>query len=143
MRRRRFRDQTHIISDVNITPLVDTCLVLLIMFMIATPLMVKQSVPVNLPKTSGGMQVSPHNEPFVTVSYNPETKTAQYYFMQDKTPVSTKEIETLLEKKLNPQKKETVYLYSDGKTPMEDVIGLVDIISAKGGKVSLITEQSK
>ena len=143
MRRRRFRDQSRIISDVNITPLVDTCLVLLIMFMIATPLMVNQSVPVNLPKTRQGMQVSPHNEPFVTVSFNPATRTSQFYFMQDKTPVSAKEMETLLGQKLNPQKKETVYLYSDGKTPMEEVINLVDIITAKGGKVSLITEHAK
>ena len=143
MRRRRFREQTHIISDVNITPLVDTCLVLLIMFMIATPLLVKQAVPVNLPKTHQGMQVSPHNEPFITVSYDPATRSSKFYFMQDKNPVSAKDIETLLGNKLNPQKKETVYLYSDGKTPMEEVITLVDIITAKGGKVSLITEQSK
>ncbi|MGL4370724.1 MAG: ExbD/TolR family protein [Spirochaetota bacterium] len=143
MRRRRFRDQARIISDVNITPLVDTCLVLLIMFMIATPILVNQAIPVNLPKSSQGMKVSSQNDPFVTVSYNPDTKTAQYYFMQDKTPVSAKDLNAILGSKLNPEKKQTVYLYSDGKTPMEQVISLVDIITSKGGKVSLITEQPK
>jgi biopolymer transport protein ExbD len=143
MRRRRFRDTTNIISDVNITPLVDTCLVLLIMFMIATPIMVKQSVPVNLPKAHKGLQVSPHNDPFITVSYDQTSHKAQFYFMQDKTPVSAKDLGDLLAKKLNPDKKETVFIYSDGKTPMEEIITLVDIVTSHGGKISLITEQGE
>jgi biopolymer transport protein ExbD len=141
MRRRRSRESVHIISDVNITPLVDTCLVLLIMFMIATPLMVKQSVPVNLPKARQGLSVSPQNDPFITVSYDQATRKAQFYFMQDKTPISTKDLGDVLGKKLNPEKKQTVYIYSDGKTPMEEIITLVDIVTSKGGKISLITEK--
>jgi biopolymer transport protein TolR len=39
------------IADINITPMVDVMLVLLIIFMVAAPLMVA-GVPVNLPKTS-------------------------------------------------------------------------------------------
>ena len=37
-------------SEINVTPLVDVCLVLLIIFMVVTPLMT--GVPVNLPKTA-------------------------------------------------------------------------------------------
>ena len=143
MRRRRHRDSSHIISDVNITPLVDTCLVLLIMFMIATPLMVKQSVPVNLTKSKQGLAVSPQNDPFITVSFDKGTGKAQFFFMQDKTPVNAKELGDILGKKLNPDKKQTVYIYSDGKTPMEEIITLVDIVTSKGGKISLITEQGR
>ena len=103
MRRRRHRDSSHIISDVNITPLVDTCLVLLIMFMIATPIMVQQSLPVNLPKAHKGVQVSPHNDPVITVSFDQNSRKALFFFMQDKTRVSVKEIDALLAKKLNPE----------------------------------------
>ena len=37
-------------SDINVTPLVDVCLVLLIIFMVVTP-MLQKGVPVNLPIT--------------------------------------------------------------------------------------------
>jgi biopolymer transport protein TolR len=39
-------------SDINVTPLVDVCLVLLIIFMVVTP-MLQKGVPVNLPVTEG------------------------------------------------------------------------------------------
>jgi biopolymer transport protein ExbD len=38
-------------SDINVTPLVDVCLVLLIIFMVVTP-MLQKGVPINLPVTS-------------------------------------------------------------------------------------------
>ena len=39
-------------SDINVTPLVDVCLVLLIIFMVVTP-MLQKGIPVNLPVTEG------------------------------------------------------------------------------------------
>jgi biopolymer transport protein ExbD len=141
MRKRKFRREDKIISEVNITPLVDTCLVLLIMFMIATPIFVTQAVPVNLPTSSKGIKVSTQNETFVTVSMQ-EGKGVQYYFLQDKTPQSLADISNLLEKKINPSKKETVYIYSDGKAPMESIVNLADIISRKGGKVYVVTKSN-
>ncbi len=41
-------------SDINITPFVDVVLVLLVIFMVAAPVMVKQVLEVKLPKTSTG-----------------------------------------------------------------------------------------
>src|SRR5215212_9012673 len=42
--------QAALTSDINVTPLVDVCLVLLIIFMVVTP-MLQKGVPVNLPTT--------------------------------------------------------------------------------------------
>ncbi len=39
------------INDINITPFVDVVLVLLVIFMVTTPIMIKDSLKVNLPKT--------------------------------------------------------------------------------------------
>jgi biopolymer transport protein TolR len=43
--------KANLTSDINVTPLVDVCLVLLIIFMVVTP-MLQKGVPVNLPITS-------------------------------------------------------------------------------------------
>lgn len=43
-------NQAALTSDINVTPLVDVCLVLLIIFMVVTP-MLQKGVPVNLPVT--------------------------------------------------------------------------------------------
>jgi len=140
--RKRQRHESRIISDVNITPLVDTCLVLLIMFMIATPILVTQAIPVNLPRSSKGVSVSTQNELFVTVNFDAKDG-VKYYFLQNKNPISLDELGVQLAKKINTEKRETVFIYSDGNAPMEKVISLADVITSKGGRVSIVTQQGK
>lgn len=53
------------LSEINVTPLVDVMLVLLIMFMVTAPLM-QQGIDVDLPKTSAS-GVELNDEPFVLV----------------------------------------------------------------------------
>ncbi len=62
-RRRRYRP----ISEINVTPLVDVMLVLLIVFMVSAPLLTA-GVPVDLPQTQAG-ELPTGNEP-VTVTVN-------------------------------------------------------------------------
>jgi biopolymer transport protein ExbD len=46
------RPRSGIIAGINITPLTDVVLVLLVIFMIATPLLIRSEIKVNLPRTS-------------------------------------------------------------------------------------------
>lgn len=50
-------EKTAVRSEINVTPLVDVCLVLLIIFMVVTPLLYKQ-VDVQLPRTPGPGEIS-------------------------------------------------------------------------------------
>jgi biopolymer transport protein ExbD len=47
-------DDGGLIADINVTPLVDITLVLLIIFMVAAPMIMKQAIKVNLPKAATG-----------------------------------------------------------------------------------------
>ena len=68
----RFRRRRYVpIADINVTPLVDVMLVLLIIFMITAPLL-QVGVPVDLPKTSA-QQVGGKDEPLV-VSVNSKSE---------------------------------------------------------------------
>ena len=46
------RSRSGIIAGINITPLTDVVLVLLVIFMIATPLLIRSEIKVNLPRTA-------------------------------------------------------------------------------------------
>ena len=79
-RRRRGRRGRGALSEINVTPLVDVMLVLLIIFMISAPLLTA-GVPVELPKTeAGAMQDVP--DP-ITLSIRPD---GVIYIGEDETP---------------------------------------------------------
>lgn len=50
-------EEDGIISAINVTPLVDITLVLLIVFMVTAKIIVSQSMPLDLPKAASGQQV--------------------------------------------------------------------------------------
>ena len=68
---RRGRRRAAVMAEINVTPMVDVMLVLLIIFMVAAPLMTV-GVPVDLPKTNAS-QLNQDNEP-ITITVNPEGK---------------------------------------------------------------------
>ena len=57
------------ITDINVTPLVDVALVLVIIFMVATPFMTQSKLSVTLPKAATD---EAKNEEYVTITINKE-----------------------------------------------------------------------
>jgi biopolymer transport protein ExbD len=55
-----------LISGINITPFTDVVLVLLVIFMIATPLLIRSEIKVNLPQTSSA-EVAPQKNLMITI----------------------------------------------------------------------------
>lgn len=53
------QEEGGIISDINVVPLVDITLVLLIIFMVATPIVMNQAIRVKLPKAAHGKAAMP------------------------------------------------------------------------------------
>ncbi len=70
-------------SDINVTPLVDICLELLIIFMVITPMM-SRGREVRLPKTSNHYQRKDKQQPVVAIDHDTKTDTYPVYYDKEK-----------------------------------------------------------
>lgn len=94
-----------VMSEINVTPLVDVMLVLLIIFMVTTPMM-QQGIDIDLPETaSSGVATS--EEPFVLVI----KKNRKLYVAEQVIP--TEQLATRLKAIFSTRKNKQVYLQAD------------------------------
>lgn len=134
-RNRRRSHRADRFSEINITPMVDVMLVLLIIFMVAAPMMTT-GVSVDLPKTSAS-PVTGDDEP-LSVSVNSSGK----IFIQ-KTPVTLKELQEKLIA-ISGQKKDTrIFVKGDRSIDYGKMMQVVTEINNAGfTKVALITDNN-
>ncbi len=120
------------LSEINVTPLVDVMLVLLIMFMVTTPLM-QQGIDVDLPKTaSSGVETT--DEPFVLVISASQQITVAKQVM----PIETlrEKLKAIFETRKNKQ----IYIQADRKVDYGFVAETMAEIRAAGiFNIGLIT----
>ena len=125
-------------SDINITPLVDVVLVLLIIFMVITP-MLQRGKSVELPKARHAAS-APGGGPeplFISV-----TRDGQQYVEQDKTPASDDQVRQALAAAVS--KGQRVMIKADMETEYGKVRPILDKASkAKLKGVSLAAEELK
>ena len=135
-RRGRRRGGASPMAEINITPMVDVMLVLLIIFMVAAPLMTV-GVPIDLPKTQA-KQLNTEQKP-VTVSVKPD---GTVYVGED--PV---EIESLIAKVTELAANGTedrIYVRGDLTANYGAVMKVMGALSGAGfSKIGLITEQAQ
>jgi len=119
-------------SDMNVTPLVDVMLVLLIVFMVAAPLMAT-GVPVDLPKAQTKPLVD-QKQP-VAVSIDAAGK----YFV-DQREVSSEELVPVLNEDAE-NKERRIHVRGDKSVPYGKVIEIMGLINSAGyTKVALVSE---
>ena len=123
------------ISDINITPLVDVVLVLLIIFMVTTPMIMKPSINVNLPKASNSDQAAP-GELIVTISKDGQT------FANGK-PVNDEALRSETTKMVSARPDLQAMISADKDTPHGAVINAIDIIKGSGVKKFAISIEKK
>ena len=131
-RRQRYKPM----SEINVTPMVDVMLVLLVIFMVAAPLLTV-GVPVDLPQ-SKAPAITEQKEPLV-ITVNAEGK----LFLQDST-IGDDELVPRLQAitKNNPQA--DIYVRGDRAINYGRVMEVMGMVGAAGfTKVSLITEQTR
>lgn len=122
-------------SDINVTPMVDVMLVLLVVFMVTAPLLTI-GVPVSLPKTKAGA-LNDRVEP-LTISINGQ---GVIYIQETAT---TMEGLTARLRSLRATKPDvTVFVRADRGLPYGRVMEIMGLVAQNGfSRVSLITDQA-
>ncbi len=118
---RRFSQRSALVtlSEINITPLLDLAFVLLIIFIITTPLL-EQSLPMNLPK--GGAVDKPVDKKDIrTVEIS---KSGEYRL--DKMAMSLGQLESELVKDFHENPQIVVYIRADENGPWKNVAAIMD-----------------
>jgi biopolymer transport protein TolR len=123
-------------SDINVTPLVDVMLVLLVVFMVTAPLLTV-GVPVDLPQT----QAPPINEPkeptVITVN-----KDGQLFIQEAEVPIDN--LVAKLQAITNSNPDAVLYVRGDKDINYGKVLEVMSLISNAGfHKVSLVAEAPK
>ena len=128
-------------SNINVTPMVDVMLVLLIIFMVITP-MLNNKVNVDLPKANAAVIMENANkEDAVTIAV---TKDGSVWLGGDKVNVDdlAPKISAKLENK--PEGEKQVYMRADIRAQYGKVMDAVDQIRAAGvSQLGLLTERTE
>ena len=123
-------------SEINVTPMVDVMLVLLIIFMVAAPLLTV-GVPVDLPKTAAAT-INDQDEPLV-ISIDKEGK----LFLQD-TEIPLESLVPRLNAITNNKPDTRVYVRGDRAIDYGRIMEVMGTVSSAGfTKVALIAELPK
>ena len=136
---RRFSQRSHLVTlnEINITPLLDLAFVLLIIFIITTPLL-ENSINLKLP--TGGKSSSTINKSDIkTVEISPN---GNYTF--DRRRLSLAQLETALVNQYRANPNLIVYIRADGSGYNKDLYAVIDSCQRNGiTRFSLATEPAR
>jgi biopolymer transport protein TolR len=126
-----------VLADINVTPLVDVMLVLLIIFMIAAP-MLHQGIAVALPQAKAERLPLPAEGPLI-LSINRDG----VVYLGD-TPVHLSQLADRLLPLVRARGEEAVYLKGDREVPYGKVVEVLDLLRQAGvANVGMVTEASR
>ena len=132
--RRRKRSSAKM-ADISLTPLIDTALTLLIIFMVATP-MLHNSIRITLPQ--GSAQEARNTKQELVVEINKEGQ-----FFLNGTRMSSKDIIAQLTKTVGQRKEQVVFIKGDKDSHYGPVMEFVDQVKMVSGvkHVALATQK--
>ncbi len=120
-------------SDINVTPLVDVMLVLLIIFMVTAPMMM-QGVSVNLPKTTTKYMKTEDEPMLLTINKKQEV------FLENRR-IGMKNLEIKIKKIFENRRHKEILLRADKDVPYGLVVQVMASVKRAGvSKLGMVTE---
>jgi len=120
------------VSDINVTPLVDVMLVLLIIFMVTAP-MLTAGLRVDLPQAKAAQPVDPKEPIIVTI-----TKEGKVFLGHDE--VSRDQLASVIQTKTGADRNRVIHVRGDREAIYGEVVGVMDQLARNGlVRIALIT----
>jgi len=119
------KHKQRLIAEINITPFTDVILVLLIIFMITTPLILQSSLKVNLPQASSAGATKETGPVNIII-----TNEGALYL--DGAMCTRKELKERIAARHKEDPSMGVVLSSDRLVRFKDIVGILDILNASG-----------
>jgi len=126
-------DNRGIMAEINVTPLVDVMLVLLVIFMVTAPMM-QQGVQVNLPKADTKAMTPAEETVVVTVDKN-----GKVFINKDEVPAAA--LRSRLSDMFAARAKKEIFLKADAGVPYGEVVkAMAEIKGAGIERLGMVTE---
>jgi biopolymer transport protein ExbD len=133
MKRHSSRFQSHVMTELNITPLLDLVFVLLIIFMITTPL-IEQQISLSLPQAAPTPAAPVDPKAVLHVNIN---ASGQIFLANQK--INLHELEIALARQMKADPNSAVSLRADSKLQYQQLVDVLDLIKNSGAKLGLAT----
>jgi biopolymer transport protein ExbD len=122
-------------GDINVTPLIDVVLVLLIIFMVLTPSLLKH-LTAAVPKKDESDTPAPVADSVIIVEY-----TANRELSINSEPVSAQNLATKVGDRLRNARQKVVFFKADDEAPYGEVVHLMDVARGAGAEtLALVTK---
>ena len=127
-------------SDINVTPFVDIVLVLLIIFMVVTPMLSRALDVAVPPKVDTPSPVDPTEQ--LIISVKGPSNPPKVFLNREEIPGGLDGVKDRIEELMKGRREKIVFYTADNDLVYQDVVNVMDKIREGGAQLGLITDEN-